>query len=91
MITPSILVTWSFFLLFFYCEAGQFVINQFEEFADQTYQTIVWYSLPVEMQKMLVIVMLNTQQDVVVRGLANAMCMREVFKKVKSIRYYLME
>lgn len=84
MITPSILVTWSFVLLFFYCEAGQFVMNEFEEFAHQSYQTIAWYLFPIEMQKMLVIVMLNTQQPVVVHGLANAMCMREIFKKVKK-------
>lgn len=89
MITPSILVQWSFFLLFFYCESGQFVMNQFEEFDDQLYEC-GWYLFPNEMQKMLVIIMSNTQQPVIIHGLANAFCTREIFKKV-NIYYDLDE
>lgn len=41
-----------------------------------------WYLFPIEMQRMLIIVMSNTQQPTIIHAFGNAQCSREAFKKV---------
>lgn len=82
ILTQSILVTWSFILIFFLCQCGQFVTNQFDDFDDKLYQCN-WHLFPIEIQRMLVIVMTNTQRPSTVHGFANTFCTRDAFKGVK--------
>lgn len=82
LVIPSMIIVWTFGIISFHCEFGEFVMNQFGKFNDQLCQCN-WYLLPIEIQRILVIAMLNTQQPVIIRGIANAMCTREVFKKVQ--------
>lgn len=82
ILTQSILVTWSFILIFFLCQCGQFVTNQFDYFDDKLYQCN-WHLFPIEIQRMLVIVMTNTQRPSTVHGFANTFCTRDAFKGVK--------
>lgn len=84
ILTPSILLVWSFVLIFCLCQCGEFVMNEFDEFADELYQCN-WHLFPVEMQRKLVIVMLNTQQSPTIHGYANTFCTREAFKKVSFL------
>lgn len=41
-----------------------------------------WYLLPIEMQQMMLIVVVNAQQPTIVRGFGNTSCGRQSFKQV---------
>lgn len=43
-----------------------------------------WYLLPLKMQRIYAIVMINAQQRMVIEGFANTHCTREAFKKVMA-------
>lgn len=73
------LATWQFSLIFFLCECGEFVMDQFGEFDYELCQCN-WYLFPVEMQRMIVIVIMRPP---IIRGYAVTECTREAFKRVK--------
>lgn len=75
---------WSFTLIFLLCESGEAVSHQFDEFDNEFWQSN-WYLFPIEMQRMLVIVMLNTQRPAIIQGYANTLCSRDAFKTVKFL------
>lgn len=84
MINALILVFWSFIPLAVYTSCGHAVSNQFEMFYQEVCQCN-WYFFPVELQHILMIVVLNTQKPTIIRGLGNACCTREAFKKVGEL------
>lgn len=57
------------------------VCNQFEMFNHELDQCN-WYLYPIKMQRMLAIVMVNSQQTVFIRGYGNLACVRDYFKRV---------
>lgn len=73
---------WTFALIFFLCECGELVLSQFDAFNNQLYQCN-WYLFSMEMQRMLVIFMINTQQPPTIHGFANT---RDAFKGVNVHR-----
>lgn len=82
-ILPQLLSTiWSFVQLFFVCEIGERVSQEFEMFDETLYQS-KWYLFPIELQRMLVIVVSNAQQSVFVQGFGNILCTRDSFKRVR--------
>lgn len=72
---------WSLDLVFIICEFGERACNGFDKLYDETCQ-LDWYSFPIEVQGMLPIVMIATQQPVVIRGFGNIQCTRNVFNRV---------
>lgn len=86
--TPINLVMFSFTALFFYCQCGEFVMNEFDEFDDELYRC-KWYLFPIEIRRMLVIVMINTQKPLKIRGFFNTVCTREAFKIVSILISFL--
>lgn len=60
---------------------GEMVCHQFNAFNEQLCQTD-WYAFPIEVQRMLVIFMLDTEQPALIRGFGNIKCTREAFKNV---------
>ena len=76
-----VMVFWSFVMLFIFCENGETVTHQFQVFNVELRQ-FNWYILPINVQKMFIIVVANAQQPSFIRGFANAICLRESFKKV---------
>lgn len=52
---------WSFALIFAFCELGAKVTNKFHSLDEEVYQSN-WYSLPVEVRRMMVIFMSGAQQ-----------------------------
>lgn len=68
-------------MIFFPCELGEMVTNQYELLDDELCQ-LDWYLFPIEMQRSLVIFMSFTQQPAMIRGFANVRCGRDTFKKV---------
>lgn len=65
------------------CEIGQQLTDQFNAF-DDALCNCKWYSMPIELRKMLVIVMSNTQQATYMHGYGNIMATRDSFKEVRN-------
>lgn len=81
---PLVLLFWAFAVVFVFCEFGEQVSNQYEYFNDELCECD-WYLLPVEMQRILSIVMMNSQQPIFIQGYANTLCIRYTFKTVTWI------
>lgn len=75
-------VMWSFILIFFLCEFGEIVATQFDMFHVE-FSKCKWYLLPLEMQRMLLILLADVQ-PMTIRGYGDVMCTRVTFKKVCS-------
>lgn len=59
LIRAVILVGWVFFAMFFICNLGQTITNEFEMFDAELHQCN-WYAFPLKMQKMTLIFSSNT-------------------------------
>lgn len=65
------------------CEYGQRLTNAFNEFDEAIYRC-KWYSLPLEAQQMLALLMTNTQQLAYMKSYGNVQCTRDTFKNVRT-------
>lgn len=83
---PISLVLCSFTLIYLLCELGEKVTSCFGVFNVELYRCH-WYLFPIEVQRMLVIFMSDTQQPIFIRSYGNIMCTRKVFKKVVIFFY----
>lgn len=72
---------WSIVFIFLICENCGQVTLKFEMINDTLCQCN-WYLFSNEMQKMLVIVMINAQEPTMIHGFFETPCTRESFKKV---------
>lgn len=77
-------VIWAFAVDFLVCELGQWAANQYEAFNDEL-SSCAWYSLPIDMQRLYWIFLLDTQQPLHVQSYGSIVCSRETFKKVRCI------
>lgn len=84
MIFTLILMCVSFFAIFSFCEFGEMINTQFEQFDVELCQCD-WYSFSIDMQQMLVAFMTCTQQPAIIHGFANTECTRSTFKRVNRI------
>lgn len=78
MVTIFCLVFWSFAITFLFCECGEKVMNEAK------LCQLNWYEWPHELQRMLVIVMMDAQEPANIQGFANNVCSRELFKAVSA-------
>lgn len=83
LISPLLLASWSFGPVYIYCEFGTAVTTEFAKFDDELYQC-KWYSYSIEIQKMMLIFIAETQDPVFIRGFCNIVCIRDSFKKACS-------
>lgn len=81
LMKPLLMVFWSFFVIYLFCELGERVSSQFDELSDAIYQS-EWYEFPMDVRRVLPILMMAAQKQVVPRGFGNLLCTREFFKKV---------
>lgn len=72
---------WSFGLVFVACEISQISCDALNEMDDDIGQ-LDWHLYSVEIQKMLPMIMENTQQPVIIKCFGSIPCSRETFKKV---------
>lgn len=77
-------MVWSFVVIFCVCEFGHQLTQEFEMFDEKLCQ-FNWYLLPIELQRMFVIVMANAQQPNVMQGFGNIQCTRDSFKQVRDV------
>lgn len=77
------MLLWSFGLIGLFCEFGEMVTNQFDLFDYELWQR-EWHLLPMKLQRMLILIMANTQKTTQIQGYANTLCARTAFKEVKK-------
>lgn len=78
---------WSFSFVFIYCELGQRVSEAFEE----PYNAICQFRFdlfPLEIQRVLPIIILSAQPPIDLRGYGNISCTRDRFKRVSGINIF---
>lgn len=80
-INPVIGVFWMYSTLFLYCETGERVTHQFNQFSEKLCYSD-WYLFPLEMQRMFIIMLCGTQEPTIIQGYANTVCTRDAFKLV---------
>lgn len=72
---------YSFGVVFAVCEWGQSVTNAFEEITDEI-ETFDWYLFPLELQRMLPMILMVAQQSVEFECFGSISIRREYFRKV---------
>ena len=80
LIQPLTMMFWSFVVMFIYCDFGERISCGFEA-VHNGIEECDWYLFPIEMQKMLLIIM-AADEPIVLKGFANVVMTRETFKKV---------
>lgn len=81
LVTPITEMVWAFVFIFIYCEFGERVNYGFTE----VYDTIChfdWYSLPMEIQKMLPTIIIASQEPINLHGFGDVKCSRITSKIV---------
>lgn len=77
------LAFWIFGVLFLMCELGERVTNQFIMFGEENQQSD-WHMLPIKMQRMYLVFLLDTQQPKNTCCYGRISCTRDTFKQVFS-------
>lgn len=80
-------MSWSFFLVTFFCGMGEMVTNRFNQLHEDLCKSN-WISYSLEMQQLYLIFIGNTQRPAIIAGYGNILCTRETLKKVKN-EYHL--
>lgn len=76
-------VLYQFGSIFIICEAGEQLISIFFRI-DDSFEQLKWYRFPIDVQRLLPLITVNTQQEVTVACFGSFSCSRETFKKVDN-------
>lgn len=83
IIITSLLAIWTFGFIFFICEPGEMVTYHFEHFYDELGRSD-WNLYPIEVQRIYLTFVLETQQPIIIKSYGNISCTRDTFKQVNS-------
>lgn len=72
---------WSFAANLICCNYGEYLVHRFDMVEQELYKSD-WYLFPLEMQRMLIVVIPNLQHPTVIRGYGNVTCTRQTSKTV---------
>ena len=72
---------WAIVMVFFACEIGERFSHAFDEIDDDIEQ-FDWNLFPMKIQRLLVTLMINTQQPFEIMCFGSTACIRETFKRV---------
>lgn len=75
------MILWIFSLDLVTCESGEKVTSHFDHFGSEFGQC-EWHKLPIEMQRIYLIFLSDTQQPKNVQSYAGITCTRNTFKQV---------
>lgn len=75
------LMFWSFIVIYVFCEMGEKVTNQFNEFGEELGQCN-WHLFSMKLQRIYIIALANADQPTTIHGLGHIVCVRESMKKV---------
>lgn len=81
MIFTLIMICTSLGPIFFYCELGEIIGRKCNMFDQELYEC-EWHAFPIELQKLMLTFMSNTQRGCVFQGCVNTVCTRDSFKSV---------
>lgn len=81
IITNAVIAVLTFVFLFIACEPGERVTEAFEQFDDELIQCN-WYTLPIGIQRLYSIFLVNTQQSINIQCYGEILCTRETSKNV---------
>lgn len=81
MIPTAIVAVSTTICLFAFCMFGENLAEQFDMLDVKLYQCD-WFLFPIDIQRMLITLMSNTQQPAAIIGYGNIECTRETFKRV---------
>lgn len=81
---PSTILVWSVGQILILCEFGERLAHQFLEINDEIFRSN-WYKLPIDIKKMLPIIVNGTQHPIVISGIGDTECTRETFKNVSNL------
>lgn len=70
-------------LVLLVCEVGQRITDEFRG-VDEAFGNVHWYLLPLELQRMLPLIIAYTQEPVIIAFFGSASCTRNQFKKVRK-------
>lgn len=84
----TMLMLWIIGLNFAICEPGERVTNQFDQF-DMKLGRCEWHKLPVEMQRMYLIFVSDTQQPKNLQSYGGIAATRDTFKTVFQLKEIL--
>lgn len=81
---------YAFVMIFNYCEACETFRKYFDGFYDDL-NRLNWYNYPINIQRMMVIVIATAQKPAEIVGYGNVLCTRNLFKSVicESILIYI--
>lgn len=85
LVRPSTMIFWSFATQFLLCDFCEEVSVRLESITDGIYMAD-WYTFPIEIQKMALMIMTATEQTVVIGGFGNVLLTRDTFKKVTYLK-----
>ena len=71
----------SFFQIYIFCQLGEMVSGKFMDLSETIYQ-LEWYNFPPEIQRILIILLINTEEPVEFVAYGNIVCSCETYKKV---------
>lgn len=77
----SMVVLWTFVFNLLVCEPGERVTNQFEQFYAE-FARCQWNNLPIDMQRLYLIFLSDTQQPIYLRTYGGVISTRETYKQV---------
>lgn len=80
----TLIMFWSFVIIFGVCEFGEKLSGTFEEIND-VYDQFAWYSLPYDVQRILSTLVAVAQKPFEIRVFGSILCDRITFKKVSEI------
>lgn len=70
------------------CETGQRLSNAFEELGERI-KTFDWYVFPLEIQRMLPVLLMAAHQEIVLECFGSIAGTRQTFKKVSLCQHFL--
>lgn len=84
-IKPVTSIGWSFAFIVLFCEFGATLTEQFEMLNDKLIQSN-WYMFSIDVQRMFLMLILNSGKPTFIRGFGNVSCTRVALKKVKRFK-----
>lgn len=84
IVRPLLASFWSFNVQLVFCHYGQTVTDRFEEIVNALGGND-WYTFPIEIQRMLPIIINVSQKPVLISGFGNLLYTHESFKKVSVV------
>lgn len=81
LVSMGIEMAYTFGMIFFFCEMCEQITDGFNGITDEI-KKMDWYSYPLEIQRMLPIILIHGQEPVEIVAFGNIQFTRETFKRV---------